>query len=83
MSDKQAEVRIVRQLGEMQLMKLDEHADQDWSDASPKLLLRRLREEVRELERALREIPVNRAKVLSECADVANFAAMIADVAGD
>jgi len=46
-----------------------------WSTVTQKWLLERLKEEVEELEDAM----VNGGDVKSECADVANFAAMIAD----
>jgi NTP pyrophosphatase (non-canonical NTP hydrolase) len=52
-----------------------------WSDCDVRWLLMRLREEADEIEKALNEneSPVEIAK---ECADVCNFAMMIADNAG-
>lgn len=49
-----------------------------WIDESPDWLLERLRAEVGELEDAISL--GNPDEVLEECADVANFAMMIADI---
>lgn len=46
-----------------------------WSTVTQKWLLDRLKQEVDELEQAL----ISGVDVVGECADVANFAAMIAD----
>lgn len=46
-----------------------------WSTCEPSVLLGYLKAEIRELEEAL----INRKDVVQECADVANFAMMIAD----
>ena len=52
-----------------------------WKDCEPSWLLYRLRQEALELELSLNnESPVE--EVAKECADVANFAMMIADVVG-
>lgn len=48
-----------------------------WRNYNAVYLLRRLRQEVDELEEALAERPT--AGVVSECCDVANFALMISD----
>lgn len=59
-----------------------------WQDDQPPDLLVRLREEANELEIAVRqyigsaESEASRAEVLSEAADVANFAMMVADQCG-
>lgn len=51
-----------------------------WKNYSLKWLLRRLKTEVRELERAINKITKDTGPdVDSECADVANFAMMISD----
>jgi NTP pyrophosphatase (non-canonical NTP hydrolase) len=49
-----------------------------WDDCDPEWLLDRLQEELTEL----REAVANGGDVRAEAADVANFALMIADVAG-
>ena len=54
----------------------------DWNEMSNKFLLRRLRTEVRELERELERPFPKPKKIAREAADVANFAMMIADNAG-
>lgn len=58
-----------------------------WSSDAPLELMRRLKEEARELEAALRwprALPsdADKQRIREEAADVANFAMMIADVAG-
>lgn len=57
-----------------------------WSNCNNGYLLHRLREEVKELDAALRDFRFfardkeeTRQAVIKECADVANFAMMIAD----
>lgn len=50
-----------------------------WADMTPGALLRRLKQEVGELDRAIKSGAVPE-QVIREAADVANFAAMIADV---
>lgn len=53
-----------------------------WWRESPRWLLNRLKQEVRELERAIkRKQPSERIR--HEAADVGNFAAMVADVYAD
>lgn len=53
-----------------------------WDGLSNRYLLRRLRTEVRELEREL-DCPFPKPKkIAKECADIANFAMMIADNSG-
>lgn len=76
MSQEREEVAIVERLGEEQLEKLAAHRDRrHWWNTPRRFLLDRLREEVDELEAALMagEDP------WQEAADVANFAAMLAD----
>lgn len=62
-----------------------------WEDDYPEDLLSRLKEEVSELEEALRlrnslplgaSSPAMTSRITKEAADVANFAMMIADVCG-
>lgn len=50
-----------------------------WKDCDPDWLLKRLRQEVDELEEAVQK----GQGVLGEAADVANFAMFIADVCGE
>ena len=50
-----------------------------WLDMTPGQLLRRLKQEVGELDRALKAHE-SEARIAHEAADVANFAAMIWDV---
>lgn len=82
--DAEEERRLVDQLRVYQLQKLDEHRWKGhWEGDDLELLMILLRSEVRELEYELFEggsAGVSTRKVLLECADVANFAAMIADV---
>jgi len=52
-----------------------------WESASPEELLGRLEDELEELKRAVRCAESPEA-VARECADVANFAMMLADVVG-
>lgn len=77
----QAERAIVAYLGQRQLEKFAENRHKPhWERASCRYLLGRLRQEVNELEIAMAKghfAPAD--EVISECADVANFAAMIAD----
>lgn len=53
-----------------------------WIDDSARALLKRLREETKELARALDGAESRRERAPDEAADVANFAMMIADVCG-
>ena len=53
-----------------------------WKKCTHSWLLSRLKEEVAELEEALQK-PDNQEHVISEAADVAAFAMMIADLAGE
>lgn len=48
-----------------------------WSDSTTAFLLKRLKDEVVELEKAYKDD--KRKDIVRECADVANFAMMIAD----
>jgi NTP pyrophosphatase (non-canonical NTP hydrolase) len=52
-----------------------------WKDHEPMRLLARVRQETKEVERALTNI-VDPSEVLDECADVANMVMMVADAAG-
>jgi NTP pyrophosphatase (non-canonical NTP hydrolase) len=67
-----------------------------WAKESPRWLMQRLQQEIVELHSALRLAcpecghrraeteadPYSSSEVIAECADIANFAMMIADVAG-
>lgn len=70
-------------MASMMQLALDKNSHKGtWSHCRPSWLLRRLETEVRELRRAVRKRePASR--VWQEAADVANFAAMVADVVGD
>ena len=50
-----------------------------WEHATTAYLLRRLKQELGELERALNDKTVTTARIIHEAADVANFCMMIAD----
>jgi NTP pyrophosphatase (non-canonical NTP hydrolase) len=52
-----------------------------WDKCEHSWLLSRLKQEVTELEKALNQVD-NQENVIREAADVANFALMIADLAG-
>ncbi|MGW8286399.1 MAG: hypothetical protein ACWGPR_11845 [Candidatus Deferrimicrobiaceae bacterium] len=68
----------VERLASLMRHKLDANMHKaHWSTVDNKWLLERLRQEWHELEEAL--IAGDRVAILSECADVANFAMMIAD----
>ncbi len=56
--------------------------ERDWADLFPSYLLERIKDETRELENEVRDLPYSNGDpmvVALECADVANFAMMIAD----
>lgn len=53
-----------------------------WVDMDPKVLLEKLMGEILELSDALIEYPnINHKEIIDECADVANYAMMIANIA--
>ena len=67
---------------ERKLQKNRHKGDRDgWKREPADWLLARLRDEVEELAATLR-VSCPRADIRGECADVANFAMMISDVAG-
>lgn len=71
--------RLVRDLGEMQLVKLNRNAHKlHWRSQSLQFLLGRLHEELIELRGAVAASGMPE-DVLEEAADVANVAAMVAD----
>lgn len=81
MSREPEEKRIVHALEKRMLHKLRVNAHKPhWHGESIEYLLERLREEVREVEDAI-EDELSSDAVYDECADVANIAAMIADLA--
>ena len=53
-----------------------------WTGCAPQWLLMRLKQEVAELEFAMKYHSVESGSAIKECADVANFAMMIADNMG-
>ncbi len=68
--------QMIRKLG-------DNAHKKHWLKMSYKYLFKHLKEEVGEMEELLLddEIPYKHKKVMLECADIANFAMMIADKA--
>lgn len=76
------EAELVALFAEAMKRKLAKNRDKGgWENDSPEALLERLREEVDELAAAILGGPNGTPQhVLDEAADVANFAAMIADV---
>lgn len=73
---------IVEYLGRCQLDKFSDNRHRaHWAHVTCRYLLGRLRQEVGELEAEMEKGYATRPAdyVVSECADVANFAAMIAD----
>ena len=76
MSNEEEEETIVNNLASYMKWKLRNNAHKEhWRQTPIQVLLRRLREETNELEKALEHGNF----VQEECADVANFAAMILD----
>ena len=67
--------------GEMEKTLRDNDAKGGWGQCGHRWLLERLRQETDELESAMLT-PDNQAEVIKEATDVANFAMMIADIAG-
>ena len=81
MSREQDEQRIVWALVPKMLRKLAQNSHKgNWGDLHVGALLAKLNHEVQELADALTEGDPH--EIAKECADVANYAAMIADVAG-
>lgn len=83
-SDVGGESSLVRTLSDAMLAKLAKNrGKRHWQDAAPTYLIDRLRQEVEELEQAiggyLEEGSADENDVWAEAADVANFAAMLAD----
>lgn len=83
MSTVQQEFNLVRQLGTIMKSKLRANQKKPhWEQESLGYLLERLKEEVNELEEAIKAHQEGTGSVLDtigEAADVANFAAMIVD----
>jgi len=73
---------MVRRLSQYQLLKLSENSHKGgWIDESLEWLLTRLLDEVQELKAEIRAPYRDPELIARECADVANFAGMILDVA--
>ncbi len=56
--------------------------EREWADLFPSYLLERIKDETRELQNEVRDLPYSNGDPMAvalECADVANFAMMIAD----
>ena len=66
---------------QMELKLRDNDHKGGWASCEHSWLLDRLKQEVGELEKALDQVD-NQENVIKEAADVANFALMIADLAG-
>ena len=49
-----------------------------WENLSPSWIIHRIKQETKELEKAIKEKHLKR-KIISECADIANFVMMLAD----
>lgn len=63
--------------------KLDDNAHKGgWANETPKQLLKRAKQELRELEAAVNNTYQSEDDIAREAADVANFCMMIADVCG-
>jgi len=77
------DVALMRFSQHMQEKLQENNHKRGWEDLSAKQLLRRLRTEVRELEKALDSRVLRPREIAREAADVANFAFMIADNFGD
>jgi len=67
--------------GEMEKTLQDNDRKGGWGQCGHRWLFERLRQEVDELESAMATVD-NQAEVIKEATDVANFALMIADLAG-
>ena len=67
--------------GQMELKLRDNDHKGGWGKCEHNWLLDRLKQEVEELEKTLDQVD-NQENVIKEAADVANFALMIADLAG-
>lgn len=79
--DAEEERRLVDQLRVYQLQKLEaRRAHGHWGDDSVSALFAKLRKELEELHFELFYRPGTPEQIARECADVANYAAMIADV---
>jgi len=83
-SDVGGELALVQTLAEAMQSKLAKNrGKRHWQDAAPTYLIDRLRQEVEELDQAigsyLEEGSADEDDVWNEAADVANFAAMLAD----
>jgi NTP pyrophosphatase (non-canonical NTP hydrolase) len=76
--DEKALVARLHKLAVRQRAKLRANRGHEWRDCTSSEMLARLREEVDELARALRD-GSHADLVWGEAADVANFAAMVAD----
>jgi len=84
MEDVKRDLKAVDLFKKWMLRKLGDNTDKEhWLKMSYEYLLDRLKEETRELETLLLDDKVSykHKKVILECADVANFAMMIADKA--
>lgn len=75
-----ASVRRFAHIQNVVLNKSKNRSKGGWKDCSFDYLIKRLKEEVKELESSIKKITKDTAPDIdSECADVANFAMMISD----
>jgi len=84
MEDLKRDLKAVDEFKRQMLRKLGDNTQKKhWLEMSYWYLFRRMEQEMKELERLLldEKIPHKHKKVTLECADVANFAMMIADKA--
>lgn len=86
MADERSSMRGERELAAFTAecqRKLDLNAYKGtWKDENPWWLLDRIEEEIEELAAELSKLRRNVESIRSECCDIANFALMVADVAG-
>lgn len=77
-------MKEVKWFGEQMIGKLEDNEEKEhWRKASYDCLFNRLEEEVQELRELMLDdkVPYKHKKMIAECADIANFAMMIADKA--
>ena len=77
-------MKEVKWFGEQMIKKLEDNEEKEhWRKSSYDHLFCRLEEEVRELQELILndKISYKHKKMIAECADIANFAMMIADKA--
>lgn len=84
MEDLKRDLKAVDLFKKQMLRKLGDNTDKKhWLKCTYWYLFRRMEMELKELEELLRDdkVPYKQKKIIFECADIANFAMMIADKA--